>query len=65
MNVNATTTTMRTTTMVAVSKQKAADKSDKQQRLEDIRNRQSCSMRYRKELPVSVKQAPWDKQTNA
>ncbi len=47
--------------MVAVSKQKAGPKTDKQQAKENVRNRQSCSMRYRKELPITVKPAPWDK----
>ncbi len=39
---------------------KAGEKSDKQQAKEDIRNRQTCSMRYRKELKVSIKQPPWE-----
>ena len=46
--------------MVAVNKNKAGPKTDKQHKLEDIRNRQTCSMRYRKELKVSMKQAPWE-----
>ena len=47
--------------MVAVRKDRpASKKTGEQQRKESIRNRQSCSTRYRKDRPVSVKQAPWD-----
>jgi len=46
--------------MVTVKKSRSGAKSNAQQRREDIKNRQSCSMRYRKEVKVSVKPAPWD-----
>jgi hypothetical protein len=50
--------------MVTVRKSKAGfkagEKSDKQQAKEDIRNRQACSMRYRKVVPVSIRTAPWE-----
>ena len=45
---------------MTVNKSRVGAKSDAQQRREDIKNRQSCSMRYRKEVKVSVKPAPWD-----
>tara|TARA_R110000751_G_scaffold287086_1_gene391706 strand:- start:280 stop:474 length:195 start_codon:yes stop_codon:yes gene_type:complete len=39
---------------------KAGEKSDRQQAKENIRNRQTCSMRYRKVVPVSIRTAPWE-----
>lgn len=45
---------------MTIIKSRVSDKSDEQLQREDIRNRQSCSMRYRKEVKVSVKPAPWD-----
>lgn len=55
--------------MVTIIKTKpghsSSRKSDRQQRLEDIRNRQSCSMKAREHMTVTIKKAPWDKPRNA
>jgi len=47
--------------MVAVNKNKpVGKKSDDQQRKENMRNKQSCSMRYRQDVKVSLADDPWD-----
>ena len=47
--------------MVAVHKNKpVGKKSDDQQRKENMRNKQSCSMRYRQDVKVSLADEPWD-----
>jgi len=48
--------------MVAVStRNQTTEKSSHQYALENMRNRQSASMRYRKDTPVSLKEnAPWE-----
>jgi len=50
--------------MVTVRKSKAGftttAKSDEQMTKEDIRNRQACSMRFRRNVTVSMKQPPWE-----
>ena len=49
--------------MVAVHKNKpVGKKSDDQQRKENMRNKQSCSMRYRRDVPVKLKDAPWEEE---
>jgi len=51
--------------MVATFRRRAgfivSNKSEEQMAKEDIRNKQSCSMRYRREVKVSIKQAPWER----
>ena len=51
--------------MVATFRRRAgftvSKKSEEQMAKEDIRNKQSCSMRYRREVKVSMKQAPWER----
>lgn len=50
--------------MVAAFRSRAgftvSNKSEEQMAKEDIRNRQACSMRFRREVKVSIKQAPWE-----
>tara|TARA_R100000544_G_C2185631_1_gene39082 strand:+ start:131 stop:439 length:309 start_codon:yes stop_codon:yes gene_type:complete len=50
--------------MVATFRRRAgftvSNKSEEQMKKEDIRNRQACSMRYRREVKVSIQQAPWE-----
>jgi len=47
--------------MVAVHKNKpVGKKSDDQQRKENMRNKQSCSMRYRRDVKVSLADEPWE-----
>jgi len=50
--------------MVATFRRRAgfivSNKSEEQMTKEDIRNRQACSMRYRRDVKVSMKQAPWE-----
>jgi len=50
--------------MVATFRRRAgfivSNKSEEQMTKEDIRNRQACSMRYRRDVKVSIKQAPWE-----
>ena len=41
-----------------------SNKSEEQLAKEGIRNRQAWSMRYRREVKVSMKKAPWEKEND-